>query len=146
MNIGRLTDTLIRHEGSVKKGDRHMPYEDSVGKVTIGYGRNLTDRGISETEARYLLMNDIQDHLSELRKALHWFDSLDEVRQEVLANMAFNLGVPGLLKFKNTLSAVHDGNYTTAAHGMLDSKWASQVGHRAVELAKMMETGEYEQT
>lgn len=144
MNLHRLTDTLMRHEGSKKKGDRHIPYMDTVGKITIGYGRNLTDRGISESEARYLLQNDITEHVNELKQAIHWFHALDNVRQEVLANMAFNLGVPGLLKFKNTLASVEEGNYQTAAHGMLDSKWARQVGSRATELARVMETGIWE--
>ena len=145
MNMSRLTNTLIRHEGSVISNGRHMPYVDTVGKTTIGFGRNLTDRGISESEARYLLQNDIQDHLNELRSALPWFHALDDVRQEVLVNMAFNLGVPGLLKFHNTLASVEEGNYTTAAHGMLDSKWASQVGKRATELARAMETGVFDE-
>lgn len=143
MNIHRITNTLIRHEGSKKKGNRHIPYVDTVGKTTIGYGRNLTDRGISESEAKYLLQNDIQDHLNELRNALPWFAVLDEVRQEVFVDLAFNLGVPTLMKFRTMLSNAEEGNWKSAAMSLLDSKYALQVGRRATENARALETGEW---
>lgn len=144
MNMGRLTDTIIRHEGAVIRGGRHMPYKDTVGKMTIGYGRNITDRGISDTEARTLLINDIQDTINELRAKLFYFDSLDEVRQEVLVNMGFNMGVPGLLRFTKTLGYVQEGEYGLAGSEMLNSRWAEQVGYRAQELSQIMITGEAE--
>ena len=118
-----------------------MPYKDSVNKLTIGYGRNLTDRGLSNSEAEYLLANDIQEVIDGLRKSYWWFDTINEVRQEVVINMAFNLGLAGFAKFRNTVGYISDGNYKQAAANMLKSKWAIQVGYRARELAREMETG-----
>jgi lysozyme len=123
------------------EGLRLKPYRDTVGKLTIGYGRNLTDRGLTEAEAEFLLDNDIKSHSEELAKALPWLVNLDPARQAVLVDMAFNLGVPGLLKFKNTLRAVREGRFEDAAKGMLASKWARQVKGRAVRLAEAMKTG-----
>lgn len=139
MNFIALRQQLIRHEGVTL-----LPYVDTTGHVTIGCGRNLTDRGISEGEALAMLDVDMQSHVAELRTALPWFDRLDEVRQLVLADLAFNVGVPGLLKFKATLAAVEGGDYATAAAQMLKSRWAAQVKIRAQTLAKMMTTGEVE--
>lgn len=136
----------MRHEGSVTKHGRHYPYKDSVGKLTLGYGRNLDDNGISETEARYLLATDIQLVIKQLHDKFPWFGALDDVRQEVLLNMAFNMGIKTLLEFKNTLKCVAEGDFLRASQNMLASKWATQVGHRAVELAMMMETGNYVET
>ena len=144
MDINRLTNTLMRHEGSRKKDGRHIPYTDTTGHVTIGYGRNLTDRGISEAEARYLLSTDIQNHLNDLRAAIPWFDSLDNVRQEVMVDLAFNMGVPTLMKFTSTLDYIKQGQYDLAAMHLLDSRYAKQVGSRAVENAHALETGVFE--
>ena len=137
-----LKPQLKKHEGTgpVKNG-RFMPYRDSVGKMTIGWGRNLDDRGISEWEAEFLLQNDIDQHLQELITALPWVATLAPVRRDVLADMAFNLGVPKLLKFENTLVSIKRGKYELAAVQMLQSHWASQVGSRALTLAKMMRSG-----
>ncbi len=131
-----LRDDLIRDEGL-----RLRPYRDTTGNLTIGVGRNLTARGLSREEALYLLDNDIRDHSQELLAALPWVADLDPVRRDVLLNMAFNLGVPGLLKFRATLAAVKARNYPLAAKYMLRSLWASQVGTRAQRLAKRMQTG-----
>lgn len=123
------------------EGVRLKPYTDTVGKLTIGVGRNLTDVGISEDECTALLQNDIAKVLAQLDRSLPWWRKLDPVRQRVLVNMAFNMGMTGLLTFKNTLAAVQSGSYTAAAAGMLASKWATQVGARAERLADMMRTG-----
>lgn len=139
--MSRLISTLERHEGSVKVDGRHMPYTDTVGKLTLGYGRNLTDKGISEDEARRMLVGDVQECIGQLREAFDWFDALDDARQEVLINMCFNLGIVGLSKFHSTLEFVQAGQYEDASTGMLQSKWAKQVGRRANELAAMMKTG-----
>lgn len=136
MNLPRVRETLIRHEGL-----RLKPYRCSAGKLTIGVGRNLEDTGITELEAHWLLMNDITRVGDELLSALPWISKLDDVRQEVLCNMAFNLGTPGLLKFKRTLLAVQYGEYEAASRYMLESKWAKQVGARASELSQAMKTG-----
>jgi lysozyme len=132
-----LVSNLIRDEGI-----RLKPYLDTTNHITIGVGRNLTDKGISRDEALLLLDNDIDAALVELRVALPWFVALDEVRQRVLANMAFNLGLPKLLGFHNTLRAIANGDWPAAAAGMRASLWAQQVGKRAERLAAMMASGE----
>lgn len=136
MNRQLLLEQLQRHEGL-----RLKPYRDSVGKWTIGYGRNLDDRGISEDEAGFMLDNDIDQVVAELER-MPLYLSLDSVRQVVLANMAFNMGVPTLLEFRRMLGALARGEWNRAADEMLDSKWARQVGDRAVELSELMRTGE----
>ena len=123
------------------EGLRLKPYRCTAGKLTIGVGRNLDDVGISEAEADLLLRNDVARSMADLDEAIPWWRSLTEARQRVLVNMAFNLGATGLLGFRNTLAAIESGNYVKAANGMLQSLWASQVGERAVRLARMMVTG-----
>src|SRR5574338_147605 len=132
----RLVRQLTRHEGL-----RLRPYVDSVGKLTIGIGRNLQDKGISEDEAHFLLDNDINECVADLAARYPWFVDLDEVRQRVLVDMRFNLGASAFGKFRNTLAAVARGDYRAAAAGMRASKWAGQVKGRAVTLARWMETG-----
>ena len=123
------------------EGLRLKPYTDTVGKLTIGVGRNLTDKGISRLEAFALLRHDINDVQHEVAEALSWSSRLSPVRQRVLLNMAFNLGTAGLLKFTNTLASIEAGDYESASKRMLQSRWARQVGRRAKRLAKMMATG-----
>jgi lysozyme len=137
--ITNLADQLIRDEGV-----RLFPYVDTVGKVTIGVGRNLTDDGISLTEARQLLANDIANAVAVMERELPWAVGLDDVRHAALANMAFNLGVGRLLGFKNFLDAMRSGDWKTARNQMLDSTWAKQVGARAQRLAIQIETGEWQ--
>lgn len=133
----QLRAMLIRQEGI-----RLKPYVDTVGKTTIGCGRNLTDNGIEESEAYMMLDNDIIKATLEAQK-LPMFTKLDPVRQDVLINMAFNLGLPRLKHFVKMLAALSDGNWEEAAIQMQDSKWAMQVGNRAIELAVMIRSGEY---
>ena len=123
------------------EGERLKPYRCSAGKLTIGVGRNLDDRGITSEESAMLLDNDIRLLEIELFRALPWASALDDVRQRVLLDMAFNLGLPGLLQFKRTLEAIRTGQYQQAATMMLDSLWARQVGQRAERLSRMMATG-----
>ena len=133
-----IKELLIKHEGLRKK-----PYKDTVGKLTIGVGRNLDDVGLSLEECHYLLDNDIKSVENSLIIQLPWYKSLDPVRKDILKNMCFNLGINGLLGFSVTLKEIEKGHYQTAAQHMLDSKWASQVKGRAKELADMMITGKY---
>jgi len=135
--VQKLIENLKRHEGL-----RLKPYLCSEGKITIGFGRNLEDMGISEKEAEMLLMSDIQRCYEELN-VFSWFHDLDQVRQEAMVNMLFNLGLPTFLEFKRTLKFMAEGAYSQAAEEMLDSKWARQVGDRATELAYIIETGQY---
>lgn len=137
MDKVRLYKQLELHEGKKSK-----PYKDTVGKLTIGIGRNLDDRGITEEEIVFLFGTDVALVEKELDKNLKWWRDMSEVRQRVLADMCFNLGITKLLAFKNTLEAMRTGRYNDAASGMLNSLWAKQVKGRAVRLANMMRTGE----
>jgi len=138
MNRDKLKEQL-----TVDEGRRKRIYKDTVGKWTGGVGRNLSDRDFSDNEIDLMLDNDIRLVEAGLDKTLPWWRELNDVRQNVLANMAFNLGVVGLLGFRNTLKAIADERWEAAATGMLQSKWARQVGQRAVRLATMMRTGEW---
>lgn len=133
----------------LRKSEGFVPhaYQDSLGFWTIGIGRLIDKRkggGITEEEADYLLENDIGKKERELDARLPWWRDLDEVRQRILVDMAFNLGVDGLLAFKNTLAHVKAGRWAEAAAGMRKSLWARQVKSRADRLAKAMETGTLE--
>jgi len=134
--VNQLKKMLTRHEDL-----RLKPYHDTVGKLTIGVGRNLDDFGLTREEVLYLLHNDVMRVTQEVKKAFPWWLRLNAVRQNVVLNMVFNLGLSRFLGFKKTIEALEGKNWDTAAKEMLDSKWASQVGNRAKELAKMMKTG-----
>jgi lysozyme len=133
-------DAMVR-QLRLHEGERLKPYRCTAGKLTIGVGRNLDDRGITREESAMLLANDITAEERELLRALPWVAMLDEVRQRVLLDMSFNMGLVGLLGFKNTLARIEAGQYQAAATMMLDSKWAKQVGQRAERLSRMMATG-----
>jgi lysozyme len=140
-NDSVLDKEALRAQLKEHEGVRLKPYRDTVGKLTIGVGRNLDDRGISMAEAEFLLDNDIEDHTKELFEKAPWVKRLDPTRQAVLVDMAFNLGVAGLLAFRRTLTSVQIGDYKLASLQMLASKWARQVKSRAFTLSKMMRTG-----
>lgn len=127
---------LIDHEGL-----RLTPYRCTAGKLTIGVGRNLDDNGISITEAKILLRNDILATRLRLEKAVSGFLALSPRRRRALIDMCFNLGLPRFLQFKNMLAAVVAGDFNRAADEMLASAWANQVGQRAQTLATMMREG-----
>jgi lysozyme len=143
--LAKLRADLNRDEGL-----RLHPYRDSVGNLTIGVGRNLDDKGISEAEAEYLLTNDITEHLALLDKYLPWWSTLDEARQLALANLAFNLGVgPSaeqplgkLLTFHDTLRALQNKEYDVVANHLSVTLWAQQVGIRATRIIAAMRNGE----
>jgi len=136
MDLEALKAELVRDEGV-----RLKAYQDSVGKWTLGVGHNIEDVPISYNAAMQILQDDIIVVMGQLNGHLPWWAMLNDVRQRVLANMTYNLGIAGLLTFKNTLAAVQGGDYEKAAEGMLASKWATQVGARATRLAQMMRTG-----
>ena len=133
-----LIDMLARQEGK-----RKFAYECTAGKISIGIGRNLEDRGLSDDEIMFLLNNDIEISQSELSETFDWFSSLNQARQDALVSMHFNIGLSSLLKFTNTLQHLSEGNFKQASQEMLDSKWASQVGNRAIELSEIIRTGKY---
>jgi len=135
VDMRSLTEQLVQHEGL-----RQNPYYCTAGKLTIGVGRNLEAVGISKSEAMFMLENDVIRVMGELDEHLPWWRDLSQTRRHVLLDMAFNLGIFGLLKFRNALTAMQDERWADAAVEMLDSRWAQQVGNRAKTLAKMMET------
>jgi lysozyme len=123
------------------EGLRLHPYVDTVGKLTIGYGRNLTDDGISLEEAALLLTHDIDRHVGDLFRTDPFVARLDAVRQIVLAEMVVNLGIGRLRGFVQMWARLHAGDYAGAAREMRRSTWAQQVGARADRLAAAMATG-----
>lgn len=158
-NRSHFLDKLIEHEGMVL-----TVYQDTLGIDTIGIGRNLKDRGISkeeldyldipsmevvyehgisEADARYLALNDIAIVENELCRVHPCVEDLDGVRQLVLMDMAFNMGVPRLCKFKKMWNAIHEQSWEAASREMLDSRWARQVGRRATILSDAMAKGEF---
>jgi lysozyme len=135
-------DRAILHRQLLRdEGLRLYPYRDTSGKTSIGVGRNLTDVGISSTEALAMLDHDIDRAIADCISAFAWFVDLDAVRQRVLVNMAFNLGIGKLKTFRVTLKLIAEGRYKSAAAAMVQSLWAAQVGQRAYRLAQMLETG-----
>jgi len=138
MNFEKLKAQLL-----IDEGKRSRIYTDTVGKVTGGVGRNLTDRPFSEDEITLMLENDIALAASELDRVAPWWKTLNDARQNVMANLCFNLGAPRLLGFKNFLSYAQAGRFDAAAAELLNSKWAVQVGQRAQRLAKVMREGEF---
>ena len=134
--MNKLERELIRDEGL-----RLKPYYDSVGKLTIGIGRNLDDNGISEAEALVMLRNDIANSQRELER-FGWFRQLDSRRKDAILNMHFNLGLPRLLSFKKMIAALEQGKWDKAADEALNSRWAEQVGERAVRISSIIRHGE----
>ena len=132
--------SLLKAELTRDEGRMNRIYVDTVGKVSGGIGRNLTDKGFRDNEIDLMYQNDIAETEAWLDRNLPWWRSLDPVRQRVMMNMAFNMQGK-LLTFVNTLAAIKRGDYAAAADGMLASKWASQVGDRAKRLADMMRSG-----
>jgi len=153
-----LVKMVALHEGIVLN-----VYQDHLGINTVGIGRNLDDRGITdgellfmnktiddvydngltEEEAYYLCMNDIAIVEKELLDSKPIVNQLNDVRQMVLVDMAFNMGVPRLKLFKNMWLAIEKVNYPLACEEMIDSRWASQVGNRAMKLSLAMKNGEW---
>lgn len=142
-----LIGILKRHEGF-----RAKPYKDKYGHLTIGYGRTLDIKGITEREAHNLLVNDILDAQDDLRMHTDVYIGLDKARQDVLTNMVINMGIgrpadhpdgpSGVLGFTRMWAALKRGDWKEAEREALDSKWAKEdVGRRAVELSEVLRTG-----
>ncbi|MBB3258243.1 lysozyme [Paraburkholderia bannensis] len=144
MIIALLEAELRRDEGV-----RYSIYRDTAGIPTVGVGHNCQISPLpagwvcplTDDQVNQLMTNDITSTLAKLDFNLPWWSGLDEVRQRVIANMAFNMGISGLLTFRNTLTNIKLGYYTAAATGMRASLWARQVGVRSQRLAQAMETG-----
>ena len=139
--MSMIIEMLRQHEGV----ETHA-YVDTVGKVTIGVGRNIDKNGglgLSQQEIDYLLSGDVKRVEAELSQAFIWYDDLDDARKDAMMDMAFNMGLPRLRKFKRALAAMSARLYEIAAVEFLDSRWAKQVGHRAITISEMIRTGEY---
>lgn len=139
--VDNLRDQLIRDEGDVP-----YAYQDSLGYWTIGVGFLIDRRKggrLPDAVRDFWLDYEITEKRKDLERRIPWITALDQTRQDCLLNMAFNLGVEGLLSFKNTLSLVQSGQYEKASVEMLKSRWATQVGNRAKRLSEQMRTGKY---
>lgn len=144
MATPELEEMLIRHEGL-----RLKPYKCSAGKLTIGIGRNIEDRGITEAEARMMLSYDIaQANMDALK--FPWFQGLNQPRKDAILNMLFNMGLDRFRGFKRFIGFMANGEFELAGKEMMDSKWAFQVGDgpgnkmdRAEELSYIIKTGKY---
>ena len=138
---------LKRHEGEVVTNGRHLIYKCPAGHWTIGIGRNVDINGglgLSEEEVNFLLEGDIARIIKELSTEYAWFSDLDDVRKDAMIDISFNLGQTKLRKFVLALKAMSTADYETASKEFLDSNWSRTVKGRSVELAAMIETGEYQ--
>ena len=129
-----LLSSVKFHEGLELK-----PYPDSVGVLTIGYGRNL-ERGITKEEAEFLLLNDLKISKHEAKR-MGFYEGLTDNRKDVIVEMIFNLGLTRFKNFKKTIGYINQANHSAAADEMLDSKWADQVGQRAITLSNKFRAG-----
>lgn len=140
--MSKLIDMLLVHEGK-----KRFVYRCTSNALTIGVGRNIDPNkggiGLSDDEILYMLRNDIKRVYDELDSNLPWFKDLDDVRQDVLQDMCFNMGINRLLNFRKMLAAVELGLYDRASDELLNSKYAEQVKGRALKLARMMKEGKY---
>ena len=139
--MGPLVETLKRHEGV-----RSHAYKCSENMITVGVGRNLDENGgigLSDDEIEYLLMNDIERCDAELRATYDWYGSLGKPRRDAMINLSFNLGLTRLRGFVKALEAMSREQYDVAADEFMDSRWAEQVGDRAVEVTELIRSGEY---
>jgi len=147
MNQNKLIEELIMDEGY-----KYETYHDHLGFLTLGVGHLVLDSDpeikqpvgtpVSEERIKECLNNDIDTVCDELDRNMAWWRGLDGIRQRVLANMCFNLGYPRLSKFVKFIAAMQKGDWKTASEEMMDSKWATQVGNRAVRLQQMVIQGE----
>jgi lysozyme len=137
-----IRDKLIA-QLTLDEGKRNKPYKDSVGKLTIGIGRNLDDIGVSDDEINFMLSNDIDKVAKQLDDMMPWWRSMNDARQNAFCNFVFNVGIGTAMTFKNSLALLQAGKYVDAADAMMQSKWASQVGNRAVRITSMLRRGEF---
>tara|TARA_R110002012_G_scaffold320077_1_gene542326 strand:- start:1103 stop:1516 length:414 start_codon:yes stop_codon:yes gene_type:complete len=133
INKMRLSEQLKIHEGV-----RSKPYHCTANKLTIGVGRNLDDVGLSSEEIDYLLSNDIGRVHAECRENFTWFAGLTGLQQEAIINLIFNMGLTTFKKFKKTIQHIENGEFELAGAELLNSRYADQVGQRAVEVANQL--------
>lgn len=137
-NPNKVIGMIKQHEGF-----RDKPYRCTAGKLTIGYGRNLDDVGISNREATVLLYNDIMEATESVRVVFSGFefDEFSKNRQAALIDMMFNLGRSRFLKFKKMITAIRCKDWNEAADQAKDSRWFSQVGKRGVNIVMLLREG-----
>lgn len=138
-NWFRMADMIKRHEGL-----RLTPYQCSAGDTTIGYGHNLTahnepiPESITKTKAEEYFLADVDEAEDGCRSVFPDFDDLSAVRQAVLIDMVFNLGIGRFRKFKNLIASVNISDWNQAGFEMFDSDWRTDVGLRCGRLMIMM--------
>lgn len=137
-----MSDSL-KKQLKYDEGISRFPYKCTAGKLTVGVGRNLESRGLSDDEIEYLLDNDIDTAIQDTARWLggNVFSSLSQSRQDAIVNMAFNLGYTRLSTFHNLKKTILNNDFSLASIEALDSKWASQVGMRAVRIAERLRDG-----
>lgn len=133
INKDRLTQQLTIHEGL-----RLKPYKCTAGKLTIGVGRNLDDVGITDAEARFMLEGDIARCMGECVREFNWFVDAPELIKEAVINLVFNMGISRFRKFKKTIEHLSNKEYTLAGAELLNSRYADQVGQRAIDVANQI--------
>lgn len=131
----------LKKQLSIDEGYSETLYKCSKGKLTIGIGRNIEDRGLNQDEVDFLFLNDIKLSIEELERTFPFFKNLTQLRQEVLINMHFNLGLPKMLTFKNMIEELENENYLNASDEMIDSLWYKQNTNRVKRLAQQMIKG-----
>jgi lysozyme len=136
MNLERIKETLKKHEG-----EKLEMYQCSMGCHTIGVGHNLDSKPISKRVSDLMLEDDVEDSIADCKRNISFFDDLDDGCQEALVNLCFNMGIAKLLQFKKTLAYLKDGKREKAANELLNSRYATQVGYRAIEVAAMIKGG-----
>ena len=136
--MNKLIEQLKIHEGF-----RSNVYTCSGGKKTVGYGRNLQDIGISEEEAEMLLKNDIYEATNQLLNAFPWMATFSDVRISAMINFTFNVGIGTVKTFTKSIDALKKEDFNLAADMMLDSRWANQVGDRAIQITEQIRTGKW---
>lgn len=124
--------TMLKHF----EGFRSLPYRDTRGVLTVGYGTSLQN-GITEPEAQLLLQSRVQTTETALFQE-GWYQTLSEVRKAAILSMAYQLGIEGFRKFKATIAALSAGDFSTAAYQMMSSRWARQTPGRAQEVSDMI--------
>lgn len=136
--ISKAKELIKKHEGFKSK-----VYVCPAGKLTVGYGRNVENKGISEEEAEYLLVNDVWECIFDLYEVFTQirFNGFSKYRQAALVDMRYNLGPDGFRGFKKMLAAIESGDWDEAARQAVRSEWAKQVGYRAVTIERILREG-----
>lgn len=138
-DAGRVTRLIQRAEAL-----RLRLYRDTKGKWTIGWGHNIQDKGIRLEVAELMLRLDMEETVADLDRALPWWRGLDVVRRAALFELCFNMGLPSLQSFRNTLPAMQRADWTAVARGLRASKWYRDVkAGRGERVIAMFVTGEW---